>query len=96
LGLSKRIIENRTKPLPEGVANRLNGFNGNMDQLLINLKVGILKEYLQEEYGPVNLWNAPLQRLINGKDRFMCQEVEISKNTIRFIYLVKYTILYRL
>jgi len=82
-GLSKRVIEHRTKPLPEGTAQRLQGFNGNMDQLLINLKADILKEYLQEEYGPVAAWVAPLQRFIQGKARLNKWELAAVKRVIK-------------
>jgi len=82
-GLRKQIATHNTRDLPEGTANRLHGFNGNMDQLLINLKVDLLKEYLQEEYGPVAAWVAPLQRLIQGKARLNKWELAAVKRVIK-------------
>lgn len=81
--MRKQIVEHNTKPLSNPQAQRLSGFNGNVDQLLINLNVDTLRSYLQENYGSMNTWLPPLQRMIDNQDRMTRWEHAAVKQVIK-------------
>lgn len=82
-GLSKRVVTHNTRDLPNPKAQRLQGFNGTVDQLLINLNIDTLRTYLQENYGPMSAWLPPLQRMIGNHDRMTRWELAAVKRVIR-------------
>lgn len=84
--LSKRVVESRTKDLPVDVAERLRGFNGDVNQLGINLMADDLRNYLREKYGPnVSAWLPPLQIMLNnqGKPEMTSWKLAAVKRVIK-------------
>jgi len=83
--LSKRIVEHRTKDLPSDVAERLRGYNGDVNQLGINLMADDLRNYLREKYGPMSKWLSPLQNMLNnqGKPEMTSWKLAAVKQVIK-------------
>lgn len=68
---------NNLRDLPPGIAERLSGVSGSVEEVVATVKLEDLRDYLTENYGDnPEAWKPALERMLNNKSRMTSTELK--------------------
>ena len=75
--LRKEIVKHNFPDLPDDVAERLNGVNGSVEQICLQVGVELLRKYLIDKYGEDKQAHiSSLKRMLANRHRMMPIELK--------------------